>query len=89
MARIIKNKVKRWKELPGNWHEAERNSPDDPRDVLAYIWKPAWNDEQKKMILIKTMQVIHHEKKTWWLDGREMKPSHVLRWCEIPDGWQQ
>lgn len=85
----FKNRIVRTKEMLGVWHRADANIPNDPRDVLAYIWKPGWHDKNKQMELMKNMQVIHHEKKTWWLDGRAMEPTHVLWWCEIPDGWQE
>jgi len=85
----FKNRVAKQDKYCMAWHDAAQDIPNDARDILAYIWKPAWYDEAKEMRLIKTMQVIHHEQKTWWLDGREMKPDHVLRWCEIPDGWQK
>lgn len=84
----FKNRIKRTAEFPGNWYDAKLYIPNDPRDVLAYIWKAAWHDENKRMELMLNMQVIHHEKKAWWLDGRVMEPAHVLQWCEIPDGWQ-
>ena len=89
MVRKFKSRIKRTVEFQGVWHRADANVPDDHRDVMSYIWKAAWHDEKKKMIPMKTMQVIHYQKKAWWLDGRAMEPTHVLKWCEIPDGWQK
>ena len=85
----FKNRIVRTQDSPGIWLDAKQDIPNDPRDVLAYIWKPGWHDRDKEFQLMKNMQVIHHEKKAWWLDGKAMEPSHVLWWCEIPDGWQE
>ena len=89
----FKNKVKRDVEQQVSWYDAKTDIPNDKRDVLALLSKPVWGEASKKFILMPSMDVIHIEKKVWYLNGREIKPINfvqaVLCWCEVPDGWQK
>ena len=81
--------IKRVKEQVQEWHRG-KDHPDDPRDVLAWIKKPIWVEARKRMELMEQMQVIHLEANgNWFLEGRPLPPKNVLKWTEIPDGWQE
>ena len=85
----FKVKIRRTKEFPGVWHRGKQIVPNDPRDVLALVVKPVWDDRKKKMVDMQILDVIHHEKKSWWLNGKALNITRVVTWCEIPDGWQK
>ena len=79
---------KQFKHIPfARWYKG-KDQPDDTRDVLAFIKKPVFIDARKRMELMEQMQVIHMEDGKWFLEGRPLPPKNVMKWTEIPAGWQ-
>lgn len=70
------------------WHRPKMAQPSDQRDVLAYIKKPVWVEANKRFELMEMMEVIHMESNgAWFLNGKPLPPKNVLKWTEIPTGW--
>jgi hypothetical protein len=78
-----------FEQVQGTWYEAKKVVPNDHRDVLAFIRKPIWVEAHKRFELYHAMEVIHMEANgAWFLEGKPLPPKNVIRWCEIPMGWQ-
>ena len=72
------------------WYDPKKGYPDDHRDVVALMRKPVWIEASKRMELMECMEVIHREGNgAFFYEGRPIPPKNVLKWTEIPDGWQE
>ena len=72
--------------IPATWYKG-KNPPDDHRDVLAYCKRPVYNDKMKRLEAMNQMQVLHYQDEAWWWEGRKLDTKQVLKWTEIPTGW--
>jgi len=77
----------RFEAIEMKWRSAAMSEPDDARDVLVYMERAMWNDEKKRMEKMKQMQVAHCEGGTWFWEGRTVKKKYIIKWTEIPVGW--
>lgn len=79
MAKIsIRNRV------AAKWYKAEKDIPDDSRDVLAWVIKPVVVERGKAPRVRKVLCVVCFEGGFWYDDPNPR--AQISSWTEIPEG---